>query len=352
MSASHRDNTTNARTALPGEAFPTASVDLLRRRGKLLGVVRDYFQSHGYWEVETPLLSRDTVIDVHLEPFTVTGDFGGVTGPATFYLQTSPEFCMKRLLAAGADRIYQLTRAFRQGERGRLHNPEFTMLEWYACGDDHFQQMTMVEGLCHALYQSAGLRESPAVPFERLRYAQAFEAALGANVLEMTTAELERLACARNLRGAAEFVAWQGSPGARDDLLNLLLVECVEPWLSSREAVFVYDYPVSQAALARINPDDPRVAERFELYLRGVEICNGYHELLDAAELRRRNREQNHERRGRGLPELPEESRLLTAMDQGLPACSGVAVGLDRLIMLALGRDQLEDVWAFPVEHA
>lgn len=352
MSASHRDNSTNAQSVLPGDAFPTVPVDLLRRRGKLLGVVRDYFESRGYWEVETPLLSRDTVIDVHLEPFGVTGDFGGGIGPATYYLQTSPEFCMKRLLAAGADRIFQLTRAFRQGERGRLHNPEFTMLEWYARGDDHFQQMTMVEGLCSALFQSAGLRASPGLPFERLRYAQAFEAALGVSVLEMTTADLGRLARERNLSGEVEFAEQPDSPGARDDLLNQLLVECVEPWLSSREAVFVYDYPVSQAALARINPNDPRVAERFELYLRGVEICNGYHELLDATELRRRNREQNRERRGRGLPELPEESRLLAAMEQGLPACSGVAVGLDRLIMLALGRDRLEDVWAFPIERA
>ena len=383
------------------KAAPTATLRRLRQRAALLQAVRQFFQQHGYWEVETPVLSQETVIDLHLEPFPVQGDYGSGLSKETFYLQTSPEFAMKRLLASGADRIFQITRAFRQGERGTLHNPEFSMLEWYALGEDHFEQMQFVEQLCRAVFQRAaeefadlqtadhrGINREgatwehvapsqnpaatdqrsvsqqaeravvrsemvslPVGPFQRLSYAEAFQQVLGLDVLAAPIEQL--LGVCHDLRLPVETEQTLLQPDEyRDDLLNLLLADQIEPWLKTQGAVFVYAYPVSQAALARVSPDDPRVAERFELYLHGIELCNGYHELTDAAELARRNGRQSALRQARGLPPLPQESRLIHAMQHGLPPCSGVAVGLDRLLMLALQASQLADVIAFPIEIA
>lgn len=344
---------------LQGDFAPTASLQMLRRRAELLTFVRRFFDDAGYWEVETPLLSGDVLVDAHLDPF-VTEDADG----RTLYLQTSPEFGMKRLLAAGAEAIYQLTRAFRRGERGRLHNPEFTMLEWYRTGDTHREQMDFTERLVRAVFRRfapddsetaetrgsppAGLR-GPAcdVPFERMSYEQAFRRFLGTGVLTRTCEELQRLAESRGLRASERF----GSAD-RDVWLNLLLTEFVEPHLGRQRPTFVFDYPASQAALAKVRPDDPPVAERFELYVRGVEICNGYHELTDADELRRRGEEQSSVRLREGLRPLPLQSRLLQAMQAGLPACSGVALGIDRLAATAFGVAELSLVQAFPIDRA
>ncbi len=337
---------------------PTASLIQLQRRALLLAGVRDFFRHRGYWEVETPLLSRDIVVDAHLDPFFVpagecpAGDSGH--GSAGYYLQTSPEFAMKRLLAAGAEAIFQVTRGFRQGESGRLHNPEFTIIEWYRTGDDVSAQMDFVEELVRGVFRhGAELRDLTPTglptdqPFGRYTYDSAFDLACGTPVLSLTASELAGLAHDHGITPPPGLAV-----DDRDGWLNLLLAECVEPHLGTPAPAFLFDYPASQAALAKVRPGDPPVAERFELYISGIELCNGYHELLDPDELRRRNRDQSAIRAREGCRPLPEESRLLAAMEAGLPACAGVALGFDRLAMLALGETSLASVVAFPWDRA
>ena len=339
--------------------LPTATIETLQQRSQLLRAIRTFFESRGYWEVETPLLSRDTVVDAYIDPFlthwhAAEGTTDNLGEPR--YLQTSPEFAMKRLLAAGADQIYQITHAFRQAERGERHNPEFAMLEWYRRGETHHDQMTFVEALVRDVYAEAATvtdsnrhSELPDQPFTRYAYEDAFLQFAGLSALNATAEEFRQTAEQHSISVPADFdttdcLCWQ----------NLLLVELIEPALGEKGAVFIYDYPASQAALARIRQEDGSagVAERFELYLQGVEICNGYHELTDAAELRTRIRQQSDIRKREKRPALPAESYLLQAMEAGLPACAGTALGLDRLFMLALGKQTLQEVIAFPVERA
>jgi lysyl-tRNA synthetase class 2 len=343
---------------------PTATRDTLRVRAALVASLRRFFDAHGYLEVETPLLSRDVVVDAHLEPFVTRWSAdGGSAGsePRTgarsdgveLFLQTSPEFGMKRLLAAGATAIYQVTRAFRNGEVGRLHNPEFTLVEWYRAGDTHHDQMAFTEALVADFFAAASSMAAPAAPgrlvrpFGRITYDEAFADYAGQRVLDATPGELHELARRHGVAAPPGLAA-----DDRDGWLNLLLAEVVEPRLGVERPVFLHDYPVSQGALARRRPDDARVAERFELYVDGVELANGYHELLDAGELRRRMREQSELRRREGRRSLPMENRLLEAMDSGLPACSGVALGFDRLLMTAIGARCLAEVMAFPFDRA
>lgn len=333
---------------------------MLRARAALLAELRQFFRDAGYWEVETPLLSRDVVVDAWLEPFAVTQPPDG--GPSRacdhetveqLYLQTSPEFGMKRLLAAGATSIYQITRAFRAGEVGRNHNPEFTIVEWYRVGDTYHDQMTFVEQLTDRVLAAADrLAESDgrphlAPPFLRLSYDAAFERFAGTRVLNLSTGRLAELAAERGVTAPHGL-----RQDDRDGWLNLLLAELVEPHLGRDAPVFLYDYPASQAALARVRGGDPAVAERFELYIAGVEICNGYQELTDSGELRARTLKQAAIRSQEGLPKLPTENRLLSAMDAGLPESSGVALGFDRLAMLALGASSIADVMSFPFHRA
>ncbi len=335
---------------------PTASLEVLQQRASLVAAMRKIFEEAGYWEVETPILSRDIVVDAHLDPF-VTRFFSGrlpsdaVAGGEELYLQTSPEFAMKRLLAAGAKAIYQIGRVMRNGEHGPHHNPEFTMAEWYRAGDDHHAQMDFTEHFVREVFaQAAVFRPETALtekPFERLTYHQAFERYAGCDVRELETAEFAELAETHDLVPPASL-----SPADRDGWLNFLLANIVEPELGQDRPAFLFDYPASQAALARVRLDDPPVAERFELYLEGVEICNGYHELTDAAELEARMQKQNQLRRAENARPLPETNRLLDTMCAGLPACAGVALGVDRLIMLTLGLSSLDQVIAFPFPRA
>ncbi len=332
-----------------GDYLPTAKLEVIELRSKLLAVVRQYFADHGYWEVETPVLSQDIVVDAHLEPFAVHWREDSTAG--TMYLQTSPEFGMKRLLAAGATAIYQVTRAFRKGERGTFHNPEFTMIEWYRVGDTHHAQMDFVEGLVSAvLHATRNLRSQPdqtPIPFERVRYDDAFEKVVGRKVLQLSCEELIELARTLDVTHPESL-----STSDRDGWLNLLLAERIEPALGADIPTFLYDYPASQSALAKVRADDPPVAERFELYMRGVEICNGYHELTDADELRRRMAVQAALRAHDGRATLPDRNRLLEAMEAGLPESSGVALGFDRLVMLAVGAQSIDEVIAFPFDRA
>ena len=326
---------------MSNDFLPSATQEILRLRAEMLGRLRVFFDEREFLEVETPALSIDTVIDRHLDPLvTVIGDDPRRPEHGQqYFLQTSPEFHMKRLLAAGSGPIYQVTRAYRNAERGRLHNPEFTIAEWYRPGDDMAAGMELLSDLADAMLERG--------PAERLSYADAFERHAG---IDPHRADVKKLvACAR----AREVAIPAGlSNSDRDAWLDLLLVELVEPHLGQQQPTILFDYPASQAALAKVRGEDPPVAERFELYVQGIELANGYHELLDADELRRRNSATNLHRLDDGKPDLPEESRLLAAMQHGLPACTGVALGFDRLVMLAAGANRVADVMAFPIDRA
>lgn len=342
---------------------PAATLQTLRIRSELLRATRDFFAQHDYWEVQTPVLSRDVLLDAHLDPFVVPGENlpcnGNQKNNDEWFLQTSPEFAMKRLIAAGAEAIYQIAPAFRRGEIGRLHNTEFTMVEWYRVGVTYHEQIDFTEQFVRHFFETATqqsknnvLLEIVAQPFDRLRYDDAFQQIVGQPILSLSASELETLATKKNVVPPSSL--------HRDDVdewRNLLLAELVEPQLGVERPMFLYDYPASQAALAMVreptgDDDSPPVAERFELYINGIELCNGYHELTDPSVLRERNRQQVEIRRREQRRELPEESRLLAAMEHGLPACAGVALGFDRLLMLALGATTLHDVLAFPADRA
>lgn len=325
--------------------LPTASLATLQLRARLLAAVRRFFDTRGYFEVDTPLLSHDRVVDPHLEPFSIHS-----TVP--LYLQTSPEFAMKRLLVAGAQAIYQVGHVFRAGESGRLHNPEFTMIEWYRTDDTHLEQMQSVEDLVVDVMRDsiAGVSEDsrvPKTPFRRTTYREAFERYVGCDVFQIETQQL--VALAREKKIAAPESLDQSD---RDGWLNLLLADLVEPRLGVERPEFLYEYPASQSAIARIRPGEPPVAERFELYIDGIELCNGYHELTDAAELRRRMEVESQRRAAEGLAPLPASSRLLAAMEAGLPPCAGTALGFDRLVMLAAGANSIAEVIPFSFDRA
>jgi len=318
---------------------PTARWENLRLRAGLLRRLREFFDRHGFLEVETPILSADTVVDRHLDPFSTEIPRGPGEPLLRLWLQTSPEFAMKRLLAAGGRAIYQVARVFRLDEQGPLHNPEFTMVEWYRVGDGLDEGMQLTSDLCDAL-----LRRGPA---ERLSYRAAFQEHVG---IDPHTADSAVLISAIERCGIVPPASLSNQD--RDGWLDLLLTERVRPHLGQKRPVILYDYPATQAALARVRPDEPPVAERFELFISGIELANGYHELLDPAELRRRNVQANAQRQADGKSPLPEQSRLLAAMQFGLPAAVGVSLGFDRLVMLAAGARSVSEVLAFPFDRA
>ena len=340
--------------APPGSVhLPSAPLENLRSRAKLLACMRGFFAARAVLEVETPLLCGAGVVDAHLDPLVVNEARGSSeSSGGRRYLMTSPELCMKRLLVAGSGPIYQLTRAFRQDESGRLHNPEFTILEWYRPGYDVRAMMDEVEALVRAVCGEVGRAEWPE-PFDRTTYRAAFEKVLGIDPLAVPLDRLRSIAGERGLVLPPRALRRDGPPRPdeeeRDDWLNLLMATCVGDSLGREGPLFLYDYPASQAALARLNPADARVAERFELYLSGIELANGYHELTDAAEQRRRFEAANELRAAMGKERLPLDGRFLQALEVGLPDCSGVAVGVDRLVLLALGGTSLDEVLAFPV---
>jgi len=312
---------------------PGAPIERLRRRAAILADIRTFFTERGVLEVETPLLAAHTVTDPHLHSLATT------LGGRPYFLQTSPEFAMKRLLAAGSGPIYQLGKAFRDDEHGTRHNPEFTLLEWYRPGWEHHALMEEVEDLC------ARILDRP-VPFTRRSYRQMFVEHAGVDPLEATPGALNE--CARR-HGLGEIVGMEDA--VTDEWLDLILTHVVEPRLPVG-GLFVYDFPASKAALARVRRDPDPVAERFELYIDGVELANGYHELLDADEQRARFERDRATRRERGLPDVTGDERLLEALAAGLPPCAGVALGVDRLVMLATGAASIDEVMAFTIERA
>jgi lysyl-tRNA synthetase class 2 len=321
---------------------PGASLDTLRLRARLLARVRAYFAACGVLEVETPLLSVAASSDPALASFRTPYHGPGLAAGQPLYLHTSPEFPMKRLLAAGSGPIYQLARVFRDGEAGGRHNPEFSLLEWYRPDWGLEALMDEVEGLV------TGLREdAPPLPAtRRYRYRELFQEILAIDPLTASVAELR--VCSRQAGIQAPDSMPQDDP---DPWRDLLLTHAIEPRLGTG-LVFLYDYPASQAALAQLRPGDPAVAQRFELYWDGLELANGFHELGDAVEQRARFAADNRKRAALGLPAMPADERLLAALQQGLPDCSGVALGLDRLLMRLAGLERIDQVLAFAIDRA
>lgn len=325
----------SAGASAPGHA---PDLEALRFRSDALRKVRDFFRQRDVLEIETPILSRGISLDCHIDVFSAAWHAGGCGSPDRpgdpFFLQTSPEPHMKRLLCRGFPDLWQLSRAFRNGEAGRVHNPEFSMLEWYRRGYSLERLMLEVEALCLLL--------APGRPVERMTWQGAFREVLGLDPLELS---LEQLS-------SHPSVADRLPPGhafpSRADAWDFLMAHVVEPSFQPDHLVFVTGFPAEQAAQARLDESDPRLAQRFEVYGAGMELGNGYLELLDPGEYARRFDQENVKRRAAGKPELPKDPLLLEDLQRGLPPCAGVAMGFDRLVMLGLGRREIASVLAFP----
>jgi len=312
---------------------PTASIATLEVRATMLRAAREYFTATRALEVETPTLSAAAVTDVHL------ASVSAIAVGKQRFLHTSPEYPMKRLLAAGCGDIWQICRVYRDGESGRWHNPEFTMVEWYRVGVDHHALMSDVERLINAMLPPARQFDRA----ERLSYREAVQLHAGVDALDDPTAVL-----IARLQSAGIDVP-QSVHSDRDGCLDLIMSTLVGPRLGLDRLSFIYDYPASQAALARTRG---RVASRFEAYLDGIELANGFHELADANEQRSRFEQDAASRAARGLPPMNVDANFLAALAHGLPECSGVALGFDRLVMCATGARHIDEVLAFPFDRA
>ena len=318
---------------------PSASRSMLEQRAHLLGQARAFFAARGVLEVDTPVVVNAAVTDVHIESARVRLEAG--SEHANLYLHTSPEYAMKRLLAAGSGDIFQICHVVRCAERSRQHNAEFTLIEWYRIGFTLDELMSEVDALVRTLL---GAR-APARQSERVSYRHLFERELAFDPLADDLDALREAAAALGYRAATD-------AAERDALLDLLMAARIGPQLGRDGLTFVYGYPASQAALARLDPRDRRTALRFELYGEGLELANGFHELTSAAEQRQRFERDLEERRRRGLAQPAMDERLLGALTHGVPDCAGVALGFDRVMMLASGARHIDEVLAFPTERA
>jgi lysyl-tRNA synthetase class 2 len=318
---------------------PTATHAALARRAEMLQTTRAFFRDRNVLEVETPILSAAAVSDPHIE--SLATQVAGL--PGLEFLCPSPEYAMKRLLAAGSGDIYQICKVFRDAERGRWHNPEFTMIEWYRVGVDDAALMDEVETLVRALLAPA----RSLGPAEHLSYAAALERHAGVDAFSSGDHELEQAALRHGIDCDAKL--------DRDAKLDLLMGLIVGPLLGRDGPCFICDYPASQAALARLRPPASglaAVAARFELYLDGLELANGFHELADPTELRARFDQDLKIRHARGQVRRPLDENFLAALEGGMPDCAGVALGFDRLVAIALGADRLADAMAFSIDNA
>ncbi len=317
---------------------PTATLERLRQRALLLQQIRTFFAERGVLEVDTPALSQAAATDPHLCSFTTTFVGPGAAQGLPLYLMTSPEFHMKRLLCAGSGCIYQIGKSFRNEESSRYHNPEFTMLEWYRVGfNEHDLMAEMAQLLQLVLQCPEPLKQS---------YQAVFSEHLGLDPLTASVKQLQQL-CQQYGLGDVAATETTIAP-----LQQMLFSMVVEPRIAQTAPLMVYDFPANQAALARINPQDPRVASRFEVYFKGIELANGFYELADPQEQLARFEHDNQQRQALGYAPAPIDRRLLAALAHGLPDCAGVALGIDRLLMLALGLDHIEQITAFPVINA
>ena len=317
--------------------LPSATRERLAQRAALLATVRQFFETRSVLEVETPMLVNAAVTDVNLRPVEL------VLGERRLFLQTSPEYAMKRLLAAGMGDVYQLCKVVRGDERSRVHNPEFTMLEWYRVGFEMTGLIQEVAALLDALVTRAG---GTARALRQVSYREVFQTSLQVDPLEASTEDLAKIAAAHRLTGH------NLTELGRDELLDFLMGAVIGPTLGRGEWLALTHYPASQAALAQLDPADPRVALRFEIYADGIELANGFQELADANEQRARFMADNAARRTQGLPQMPIDEPLLAALEAGLPACSGVALGFDRAMMVAVGAKRIDEVISFTIEYA
>jgi len=320
---------------------PTCKIAQLQQRARLLSEIRTFFAQRGVLEVETPLLCHTTGTDPQLDFFAT--DYRFFPQPQPLFLQTSPEFAMKRLLAAGSGSIYQICKAFRNGESGRFHNPEFTLLEWYRLGFELPQLMAEVGELISTLL-------APRWPLKKIiyhNYSELFEQVTGLNPLVFSALDYQTYTQNQGFTEAGQLcgedhVLW----------LDFIFSHKIQPQLGVDAVCLVYDYPAFLPSLARVKATNPQVVERFEVFVAGLELGNGFFELADAAEQERRFAAEIKERQTKGLPAVKKDTYLLAALEHGLPDCSGVALGLDRLLMLLTKTDSIADVLAFPVAIA
>ncbi len=315
---------------------PTASVETLFARAKIMRSIRRFFTDRGVLEVETPVLSEFGVTDVHLSTFSTEFIAPQAGQSKTLWLNTSPEYHMKRLLAAGTGAIFQLCHVFRNEEAGSRHNPEFTMLEWYRPHFDMYRLINEVDDLLQQILDCE--------PTEIMSYQFAFQEFVGVDPLSVERPILVELARKYNFMCDLD--------EDRDTLLQFLFSTVVEPKIGRERPIAVYHFPATQAALAQISSEDHRVAERFEFYYKGLELANGFHELTDHREQLRRFEQDNVQRAKLGLPQREIDRRLLGALQAGVPNTSGVALGVDRLMMIALDKKRIEEVMAFGINNA
>ena len=313
-----------------------------KQRAKVLTLIRAFFLAREVIEVETPLLSSASITDPHLDPFVTHFNYSAdshCSEPTILYAQTSPEFAMKRLLASGYGSCYQICKALRHEQQGRYHNPEFTMLEWYRLGFNHFDLMDEVEELLRSILNCSKA--------DKRSYQSLFIQKINIDPLNTTRSELIGV-----IASADKLSDWLEQEQSLDTLLQFIMAELIEPTIGVDTPCFVYDFPASQASLAKISTDDPRVAERFECYYKGIELANGFHELTDVEQQKLRFIKDNEIRQQLGMDKRAIDENFISALESGLPECSGVALGIDRLIMLALSTNKIDDVITFPVSIA
>lgn len=324
----------------------TLSWELAQQRAEIIQKIRQFFVERKVIEVETPALSQGTVTDVYLDALSCQYSYldDGLSELSdSLYLQTSPEFHMKRLLASGYGSIFQISKAFRHEEFGRHHNPEFTMLEWYRIGFNHFDLMNEVEAL---LVFILGCGKPNYWTYQEL-----FINTVSLDPLSTNRDELLELLDAHN-KLSDWLIADSRHDTNHDLLLQHVFSEIIEPNIGKSTPCFVYNFPCSQASLAKISDKDPRVAERFECYFKGIELVNGFHELTNAEAQTLRFKQDNLMRKQKGLSVMPIDQNFISALTQGLPDCAGVALGIDRLVMLALGVTDIAEVISFPIDRA
>ena len=317
-----------------------------QRRAEILDSIRTFFKERKVVEVETPALSQGTITDVHLDAFSCNYHYmedSSLSEASDLYLQTSPEFHMKRLLASGYQSIFQIAKSFRHEGAGRFHNPEFTMLEWYRVGLDHFELMDEVSDL---LYLTLACEQ----PY-RVSYQEIFKECTGIDPLATSREELSAYI---NLHGKLDNWLIESSKDDDDNdmLLQFIFNEFVEKSIGSDAPCFVYDFPVSQASLAKVSIEDQRVAHRFECYFQGIELANGFNELTDGKIQLDRFNTDNKKRSSLGLDKRAIDDNFIQALNTGIPDCSGVALGIDRLVMIALSIGKIENVISFPINNA
>ena len=309
---------------------PTASLDIIRKRAALLWQIRDFMDRHDILEVDTPILSHAAVTDPYIHSLKTANVFEKDT---PLYMHTSPEYCMKRLLAAGSESIYQIAHVFRDEESGKRHETEFTMLEWYRVGFDYSELMDDVA----QLLTEVGLSKP-----EKMTYAEAFQQIVNINPHAAGLSQLQEISGEHG---------WGSESDDRHALLDYIFSEVVMKKIDNAQPLFIYDYPECMAALSTIKDSEPRVAERFELFINGMEIANGFNELCDADEQRKRFESELNDRKAKGMTSVPIDPHFLAALEEGLPKSAGVAVGIDRLLMALCGKDDIKEVITFSLNN-